>query len=419
MAPNDTQMDVLMRRYAKGAKGTSVNTDHLDADELNAFAEGALPAATRSRYVSHLADCDDCRTVASQLALAAGPGTIPQVPASESFQKRSWWQSFGALLSMPALRYAASAMVLLAVVGIAFVVWRQNAERRDSSLVARNEPRAAQVDAASSPPATVNSQPNAFSQPTVRDTQTSVQPTPGASRDKLGESPALETPAPKAAKDAAAPAESTIIASDRALKTPPRAESTPSYAPPPPVDNYRVDSRQREQTQQQMQQTNVAGNVQHGGPRRNESNEKYKSLDDRGRTADLAKSRDEDNTRARANQPTITENKQERNAVQTRSGTGGATSLPSSPPKETSEEARKSDKTGRAQSDEITSVGGRKFRRQGNGWVDLKFKSSMSLTTVSRASGDFAALDSKLRSIAQQLGGEVIVVWKGKAYRIR
>jgi hypothetical protein len=408
-------MDVLLRRYAKGAKGPSMGTDHLDADELNAFAEGALPAATRSRYVSHLADCDDCRTVVSQLTITAGAGAAAQVPVSESFPKRSWWQSFGALFAAPTLRYAASALVLLAVVGVAFVVWRQNGARQNSSLVAKNEPRASQAEAVSSPPATITSQPNALPQSTARDNLTSVQPTPGASHSEVGESAAPESPASKTAKDAAAPAESTIIASDRALKAPPRAESTPSYAPPPPADN-RVDSRQREQIQQQMQQQqpNVAGNVQAGGPRRNE-NEKYKGLDDRGRTVDLAKSRDEDSVRPKASQPTTTENKQERRAVQARAGTLAIP--PNSPPKETSEEARKSDKTGR--SDEKTSVGGRKFQRVGNVWVDLKFKSSMSLTTVSRASGDFNALDSKLRSIAQQLGGEVIVVWKGKAYRIR
>jgi hypothetical protein len=87
--------------------------------------------------------------------------------------------------------------------------------------------------------------------------------------------------------------------------------------------------------------------------------------------------------------------------------------------KEGNENARKSDRAGRAQSDEPVSVGGRKFRRQGSVWVDLKFKSSMPVTTVARGSENFSALDSKLRSIAQQLGGEVIVVWKGKAYRIR
>jgi len=65
------------------------------------------------------------------------------------------------------------------------------------------------------------------------------------------------------------------------------------------------------------------------------------------------------------------------------------------------------------------SVGGHKFRRQGNSWVDQKFKSSMTLRNISRGSDEFAALDSGVRSIAQQLGGEVIVVSKGKAYLIK
>jgi hypothetical protein len=65
------------------------------------------------------------------------------------------------------------------------------------------------------------------------------------------------------------------------------------------------------------------------------------------------------------------------------------------------------------------SVGGRKFVRQGNRWVDQKFKSSMSLINISRGSDEFAALDSSLRTIAQQLGGEVVVVRKGKAYLIK
>jgi len=43
----------------------------------------------------------------------------------------------------------------------------------------------------------------------------------------------------------------------------------------------------------------------------------------------------------------------------------------------------------------------------------------MSLKNVSRGSEEFTALDSGLRSIAQQLGGEAIIVWKGKAYLIR
>src|SRR6266446_2392863 len=71
MSFEDTQIDVLLRRHAERAR-SNAGIEHLDADELNAFAEGALPAAARSRYVSHLADCDDCRRLVSQLAISAG-----------------------------------------------------------------------------------------------------------------------------------------------------------------------------------------------------------------------------------------------------------------------------------------------------------------------------------------------------------
>ena len=53
------------------------------------------------------------------------------------------------------------------------------------------------------------------------------------------------------------------------------------------------------------------------------------------------------------------------------------------------------------------------------GWIDQKFKSSMAMKSISRGSDEFQALDSGLRSIAQQLGGQVIVVWKGHAYLIK
>src|SRR5205823_7024856 len=71
MSFEDPQIDVLLRRHAERAKSNAA-IEHLDADELNAFAEGSLPVAARSRFVSHLADCDDCRRLVSQLAISAG-----------------------------------------------------------------------------------------------------------------------------------------------------------------------------------------------------------------------------------------------------------------------------------------------------------------------------------------------------------
>src|SRR5260370_36967267 len=72
MQPEDSQIDVLLKRYG-GHAPAGAPADHLDADELNAFAEGVAPAAARSRYVSHLAECHDCPTLATQLSIPAGP----------------------------------------------------------------------------------------------------------------------------------------------------------------------------------------------------------------------------------------------------------------------------------------------------------------------------------------------------------
>ena len=72
----DKEIDSLLRRNARGAAQPFADgggaVAHLDADELGAFAEGALPAAARVVAASHLADCDECRGVVVALARFGG-----------------------------------------------------------------------------------------------------------------------------------------------------------------------------------------------------------------------------------------------------------------------------------------------------------------------------------------------------------
>jgi hypothetical protein len=71
---------------------------------------------------------------------------------------------------------------------------------------------------------------------------------------------------------------------------------------------------------------------------------------------------------------------------------------------------------------ETRNVGGRKFRRQGAAWVDTAYRAGQSQTIVRRNSEQFRALvadEPELRRIAAALGGDVTVVWKGRAYRFR
>src|SRR5258707_756699 len=135
MTSNDAQIDVLLRRFAGQSQGNPA-TGHLDADELNSFAEGGLPEAARSRYMAHLADCDDCRQIVSQLTMSRAAVLAAEAPRAEP-AGYSWWKRMGGLFSPMTLRYAAFAMVLVTVAAVVFLITRRP---RDASLIAQNEP---------------------------------------------------------------------------------------------------------------------------------------------------------------------------------------------------------------------------------------------------------------------------------------
>ena len=55
-------------------------------------------------------------------------------------------------------------------------------------------------------------------------------------------------------------------------------------------------------------------------------------------------------------------------------------------------------------------------------WVDSGYSSGYPLTNVARGTEQYRALvadEPGLGTIANQLEGEILVVWKGRAYRIR
>ncbi|HSK62227.1 MAG TPA: hypothetical protein VK893_00240, partial [Pyrinomonadaceae bacterium] len=68
------------------------------------------------------------------------------------------------------------------------------------------------------------------------------------------------------------------------------------------------------------------------------------------------------------------------------------------------------------------SVAGRKFRKERGIWTDTAYDSSTRTVNMARGSEQFRALvadEPAIGTIAEQLDGEVIVLWKGRAYRIR
>lgn len=409
MTVNDKEIDVLLRRYApRVAQPAAI--DHLDADELNAFAEGKLPVTARQRYVSHLADCDDCRKLASQLAVATGAATEARVPASQA-TAASWRQKLSVLFAPATMRYAAFAAVLVAVVGIGLIVW-QRPEFRNARMITPEQSETAPAENPKQASAEGESAKEFTTSPAVP--QATV---PRMDDKKQLESAGANPPPPaKPADTLAGLREPAPISKSAQAEEQPRTEATPSYAPPPSNENFGY-TRGRENQ-------NISPSP--GGPRRNENFEKYKEREmDRSRAAEVAKTRDE-NSNIVANKSgagtgvasVMSETKDDANKRARAPSSVGV--LQDGARQQSKAEDRKSGQAEGADEEAQTrSVGGRKFNRQGNAWVDAKFKTSMSVRTVSRGSEEFQKLDSGLRSIANQLGGEIVVVWKGKAYRIR
>src|ERR1700674_5817156 len=144
----DNEIELLLRYLARSERSESpldmgtvsasdggVLSDHLDADELNSFAEGVVPTPARARYISHLADCESCRGFVITLTRASGAAA-----KSENLEQQTgagFWHKMASLFSPPVLRYAVPALALIAVIAIGFFALRI---QRRPDLVALNQP---------------------------------------------------------------------------------------------------------------------------------------------------------------------------------------------------------------------------------------------------------------------------------------
>jgi len=392
------EMDLLLRNMAKQAKsvsdsGNGLLSAHLDADELSAFAERALPPAAQARYTAHLVDCGQCRKLVAQLSAAAG-FPVAEVPA-EVQPKTSFWERLPAFLSPAVLRFAVPALAMLAVITVGVITFRQ---QPSGDFVARNQ------EPTQSKPAAVSS---ADSQPGEGTVQPQNQGSPATAANranadsvKAGEKSGQVDKVTAAETGSGADIPSATVAAKEAPAPPPPSKAgveEPKFAPEPSPA--------------------PASRVQVGATRQANKNEA------------LAKDAKEKQDAAAgvAAQPAAAQQvrdgaDQERDAYVSRSrkaaaaGRGGAAANSVETRRAETEQAKRSD-----QDDATREVSGHRFRKQGNAWVDLAYD-GRSVTTVVRGSEQYRALiadEPGIHTIAQRFSGEVLIVWNGRAYRIR
>jgi hypothetical protein len=394
---NNNEVDLLLRSLARGRKqaarqsgskgsnGEQISSAHLDADELNSYAEGLVPDPARARYTEHLADCESCRGIVVSLTQAAGTAHRFEVPAQTG--GAGLWIKISEFLSPKVLGYAVPALVLTAVIAVGLLALKQ---RQGFRMVAQNErhveaPPAVQnktdssLNSAAQPQASIQSETQTRTANEQAREKTILQTEKLQADQDSPKSDSSEMKAP--AKDARQPVEGGSIAESR-----PYAPEPTAAAPPAPATSV-LDSQK--------------------------SAELAKERPAKGE----AQTRDEDEVLRMQRDDVQGPNRSRSNVGQPSSSPGqrGASVMGARGPSGM-------DKNKKAPEADTRSVMGRHFTREGDAWVDTAYEPSRATVRVTRGSDQYRALvadEPGLRTIAEQLNGVVIVVWKNRAYRIQ
>jgi len=467
----DKDIDALLRRHARRGTALPGRVDwspqseengataamaeassglkHLDTDELSAYAENALPGPTRARYAAHLAACDECRRIAIAITLAADVAgelerrerlALPAMTAAAPAQ--SWHGRLAALFAPGAWRYAVPLVALVLVSGAVWlailkqrrsageVAVRSSVPARSAAVLEKEAHHAPESEAVA-PPAAIDTNKSGAPLVTDRKETSPAAATAAGEAARNGEADrpdaankiATVGPRPTAVDGSVAEG---VAAPPAASPPPPPAASTPRAQPEEVAVTRELEAARSANTQELSRGDESLNrgydNTQRGGGKDNSLNDTQSAGQSRGVTRDQSDDRAKNEESAAA--PSTYE----------RSGRRRSPPPPSRSPKEIARDEKESAPAKRsmseakrkereAEAEETRTIAGRRFRRQGGGaWVDTAYQPAQATVNVRRGSEQFRALVAdtpELRSIANAFSGEVIVVWQGRAYRIR
>ena len=425
----DKEMDEALRRHARraveGSAPSAPGGAHMDADEIGAYAENALPSATRLRYAAHLADCDHCRRLVVSVTLAANvAGELEKQAASPAPARASassaWRAWLAALFSARAMRYAVPALALVFVGAVAFIALRQARGPESANLIAERRNEAAPMSPSATPPA---------NEPAgIESSPPAVTPATGtlAERESAGRLASNQSTSGRAATTAATPADEVAARRIEETNTSAGAQSVPQAAPAPaqaaePVIVAEATPRQRENLPLQSAPAGAANtNTAVARERAPQSGGAA-----RGGLAALGRDTTARNAPAAPPPPPSAAANEVVAGPRAADTAGEGRARPrsrSANRTQPAQQAQREEDIRRSDTAETRSAGGRTFRRQGNAWVDTAYRPSLRTINVARGSDQYRALvadEPALGRILQQLGGEVVVVWRGRAYRFR
>lgn len=119
----------MLRGFGRAESPLSAESGpHIDADQLAAFLEGALPSLARANLISHASNCDACREVfASAIDLNEQPKVAEAAVAAPVFEPKRRWRFLG----MPAFAAALSGLLVVVFAGLIGVRYFSHADQNN------------------------------------------------------------------------------------------------------------------------------------------------------------------------------------------------------------------------------------------------------------------------------------------------
>jgi hypothetical protein len=391
---SNNEIDLLLRRMSRqdGSVMSDGEAQHLDVDELSSYAQNALPAAARARYTEHLADCSTCRKLVTELSLSLGTTAAAAAPVETISAAGGLKQFLASLFSPMVLRYAVPALGLIVVAAIGFVTLRQ----RQNSVAQRIADQDERAPITATPSAPAQSQSPAAGLIEPQNESANANPVKPAN-----EAPKSGTVASEPAGAGTAPVAVAPPVRDEQRAAEPQAAAEAEPPPPRAAKAAAVadteDQKKREATEKKQEAVNVeTKQAEISTSRATEPAANYQRAPQTASQREENKAREDDKPK-------------DTPVVRRGASVGGVARVFSTG------EADKNDADTR-------TIAGRRFRKERGIWTDTAYDSSTATVNIARGSDQFKALvadEPEIKKIAEQLDGEVIVVWKGRAYRIR
>ncbi len=444
----DREIEALLRGGAGRARGDFAraparDSSHMDADELSAYAENALPPATRARYTAHLADCDACRHIVTGVALASGAAPVLEkragLLASEAVAaspretraeaRPSGW--LAALFSPRALRWAVPLLAIALTGVVAYVALRS---RNEAGLVAGISERNAQRQEA----VTSNSAPQSPSSTTNTTNATTATDAPATlanantNTNAGGEAPADATNAPQSA-DARKLAAASNPAQELAKQEQAGAGATTfdglsasqSPAPPPAEGPVLADVSKSAPAADEVVTTTAAPPA----PKSRADEDRVGAISEEARRAEK---KEQDSfgrnvsRRGADDEAPGGANIEKRKPRAQPPAAGARSQRESGSDRDSGDFSSRNRARGRSSEAEDApaerrTVAGHEFRRQDGAWVDVRYNNSMRTRDIGRGTESYRTLAAdfpEVQSITARLSGTVLVVLGGRAYRI-